>query len=1014
LQRKADFLKGREKMKKQMLFVLLLMLTVVGLWAQTGGVCAELSGSDAWLDMGNRYKYSGDFTTEMWVYKDDWNVSSDETIISCTHLGGYNIRIDDNGADDRIMFEYRATGDASYHQITYPITGNIEPGWHHIAVTHTNSTSSSSSFLYVDGNAAAGYGSDMTGFDSDNHMILGAEAGTGSSPDAGYFDGQIDEVRLWNRALSSTELDEWRHKNITASDFPSYHANLRGYFTFDASWSWLDDLSGNVSSAHSNDNDMINYNASAVYSNAPVGSLPSVMTNNVSDITDISATGGGDISYTGASPVTISGVCWNTTGNPVTADYLTTDGTDFGSFVSTLSGLSNNTTYYVRAYATNSSGTGYGYEEISTTLDYITTPPATGDGTSGNPYRIATLANLYWLSQNSGEWDKYYIQTADIDATATSDWNSGEGFSPIGNLNTTSFTGTYDGQGYLIDGLFINRPGSRYQGLFGSANNAQIQNIGITNANVTGDDYVGGLIGYSSSSSVDNCYSTGSVTGTNSNTGGLVGYSHSSSVENCYSTGNVTGTYRVGGLIGYNYSSSSVADSYSMGIVTGTGNYVGGLVGDNANSSTVDNCYNKGSVSGINNVGGLVGHNSSSTVDNCYSTGSVTGGSDSGGLIGYNYYYYYSVDNSFWDTETSGTTTGVGSGSTTGVTGKTTTEMQTMSTFSDAGWDFTTPVWGMGASLNEGYPYLSWQNFTDFPGGQGTDVGGATTITPSADLDNAADQTIPPIPNAGFATGYQAVFTGAGIVSISISTPFQFGAFYQDGNWHSRRNNGGIILFENIDFDARGDVPVILGDENPLPVTLSSFTAVFSNGSSLLAWTTQSESNNLGWNVYRSETESISESISESTQANSDMIEGAGTSSEQTDYVFIDQDETYPNTSYWYWIESVDLGGNTNLHGPAQVDIPEEVVPELPAISALSGNYPNPFNPTTSIKFDIKENETGIFSIFNVKGQIIVRESFEAGNHIYNWNATRFASGVYFYRLQTPSFTKVNKMLMLK
>ena len=77
---------------------------------------------------------------------------------------------------------------------------------------------------------------------------------------------------------------------------------------------------------------------------------------------------------------------------------------------------------------------------VFTAKTQTATPPAIGDGTSGNPYQIVTLDNLYWLSQNTAEWSKYYIQTANINAGETSAWDAGSGFTTIGN-NTTKFTG---------------------------------------------------------------------------------------------------------------------------------------------------------------------------------------------------------------------------------------------------------------------------------------------------------------------------------------------------------------------------------------------------------------------------------------------------------------------------------------------------------------------------------------------------------------------------------------------
>ncbi|MEX2370465.1 MAG: hypothetical protein WD578_05610, partial [Bacteroidales bacterium] len=79
-------------------------------------------------------------------------------------------------------------------------------------------------------------------------------------------------------------------------------------------------------------------------------------------VTETTAESGGDISDDGGATVTERGVCWSTNQNPTTADNKTSDGTGTGSFTSSITGLTSNTTYYVRAYATNSAGTAYGYE----------------------------------------------------------------------------------------------------------------------------------------------------------------------------------------------------------------------------------------------------------------------------------------------------------------------------------------------------------------------------------------------------------------------------------------------------------------------------------------------------------------------------------------------------------------------------------------------------------------------------------------------------------------------------
>jgi hypothetical protein len=219
--------------------------------------------------------------------------------------------------------------------------------------------------------------------------------------------------------------------------------------------------------------------------------------------------------------------------------------------------------------------------------------------------------------------------------------------------------------------------------------------------------------------------------------------------------------------------------------------------------------------------------------------------------------------------------------------------------------------------------------------------------------------------------------------------------------------------------------PTWIVSDAPLPVTLSSFTASFSEGSSLLSWTTQSESNNLGWNVYRSETENVEDLI----QINQDMIEGAGTTTEQTDYTFADQYETIPNSSYWYWVESVDNGGTTNLHGPARIDIPEgedELPPELIADYGLAQNFPNPFNPSTKIAFKLTEANAANASliIYNSKGQVV--KVFDELNTNENevgsitWNGydktgSAVSSGIYLYKMKAGGrYTSTKKMILLK
>jgi hypothetical protein len=115
-----------------------------------------------------------------------------------------------------------------------------------------------------------------------------------------------------------------------------------------------------------------------------------------------------------------------------------------------------------------------------------------GDGTSSNPHVVTTLDELQAVNS---DFSPHYILGNDIDASETETWNNGAGFTPIGN-SSDPFLGNFDGQGYTIDGLYINRPNTDYVGLFAYVMDSNIINIGVTNLDIQGADSVGGLVGF--------------------------------------------------------------------------------------------------------------------------------------------------------------------------------------------------------------------------------------------------------------------------------------------------------------------------------------------------------------------------------------------------------------------------------------------------------------------------------------------------------------------------------------
>jgi hypothetical protein len=313
---------------------------------------------------------------------------------------------------------------------------------------------------------------------------------------------------------------------------------------------------------------------------------------------------------------------------------------------------------------------------------------AGGNGTAEDPYEIT---DWYSLDNLRNYLSSHFILINDLDSNsagypelASATANEGKGWQPIGNTTENgSFTGSFDGQGYEICDLFIDRDDENQVGLFGVVDKGGIlENVGVVNGNVTGSVSVGGLVGLVGNGTVSDSYATGSVIGNkwiiNGGfwVGGLVG-SNEGTVSNSYSTCNVTGYWGVGGLMG-------------------------------RNEGTVSNSSATGSVDSWIVVGGLVGVNDNA-VNDCYSTGNVFGFLFDGGLVGVN---HDTVSNSFWDTETSGQATSAG-----GI-GKNTTEMKDITTFSGAGWDIIAVanpsirnpsyIWNIIDTVT--YPFLSWQS----------------------------------------------------------------------------------------------------------------------------------------------------------------------------------------------------------------------------------------------------------------------------------------------------------------
>lgn len=334
-----------------------------------------------------------------------------------------------------------------------------------------------------------------------------------------------------------------------------------------------------------------------------------------------------------------------------------------------------------------------------------------GSGTSSDPYQIGTAAELDSIRNYS---TSHFVLIANIDLDV-SPYNTGSGWDPI-----PSFSGKLQGNGLKISNLFINRSAENNVGLFENlSSSGEIDSLTLESINITGGQWTGGLVGFNSGT-ISYSHVTGSLVGNgreiggiagNNNTGGIIEYSSSGvKVEQTggqQDTGGITGRNQ-GGTIRYSFATDSVISNQQR---------TGGLAGANTSNGNITDSYATGHVVGTTSAGGLVGRNSSGTggITNSYSTGTVSG-TGIGGLVGFQ--QNGGVTDSFWDTESSGNTSSAAG------TGRTTSEMQQETTFTN--WNFT-DIWGIDEGSS--YPYLL-DNLPESIGDSPFQSGSGTTEDP--------------------------------------------------------------------------------------------------------------------------------------------------------------------------------------------------------------------------------------------------------------------------------------------
>jgi hypothetical protein len=335
----------------------------------------------------------------------------------------------------------------------------------------------------------------------------------------------------------------------------------------------------------------------------------------------------------------------------------------------------------------------------------LTLPFETGDGSEASPYQIKTAEQLSYIGlvptkdedENEDEVTVNHFKLMNDIDLAVSPYNTAQGWKPI------NFEGHLDGNGKTLKNLTINRPEEDGVGLFARlSETAEVKNLAIVDANVTGKQHVGILAGM------------------------LEKNAH---IEQVYATGNVSGVMSVGGLVGsYILAPSTIVDCYARANVIADSGAAGGLVGSMM-GSTIKNSYAVGKVT-IKNP---------TTIENPDTGELINVGSMKGGLVGYDAsrQEYEWTKNTFvanyYDAEVSGLSDA------NGATGKTTAQMKAKETFltgtAQDAWDFNT-VWGIDSTFNDGYPYLRQFKPAPQPNKEQAAPTGLTAIHPTTVANN--------------------------------------------------------------------------------------------------------------------------------------------------------------------------------------------------------------------------------------------------------------------------------------
>ncbi|MCL2064423.1 MAG: T9SS type A sorting domain-containing protein [Candidatus Cloacimonetes bacterium] len=599
-------------------------------------------------------------------------------------------------------------------------------------------------------------------------------------------------------------------------------------------------------------------------------------------------------------------------------------------------------------------------------------------GTPLNPYRISGLDNLRWLSEHPDDWWRgfwegvHFIQTTDIDATETLIWNNGKGFRPIGyyhpNIEPISFCGVYDGGEYSISKLSIylnetlDGDVNFWVGMFSRVGQSTLKNINLIDVNYNIDTQLEWSV---------------------IRIGGLAGSIIDSNIENVYVTGNInslspSASPFVGGIVGFIDTTYILYSSFEGEInivsnTTFTSGYIlaGGLAG--YGSIQINESFSKGKVyaqatAGSVYIGGIIGNIFyDGIIYNCYSmmdiySTALAGTSYAAGISGLVQSSRFLIGNCY----ATGNINGDVSGGITGLLWYSDNGQGESITLSNNFWDIETT--GLSVPVGENN------------GGIITDCFGLPTIQmkqANTYIEYGWDFEIIWEIDGKINEGYPFLKNNKHLISIPFPVT--------------------LLTPENdaVEVDLRPvfkwDLPIEGGEIEGLRFYISSIFSFDPNDNTMAG-----------------------RKIASPTILPADTAE-------YTLEIDLEHDTTY----YWQVITFNDYGDSIDnviysfTTKKFVSDIDENT---LLLKTELLGNFPNPFNPETIIRFNVAVESIVSIDIYNIRGQRVknlLDKSYERGSHTLVWDGKdddgkELGSGVYLYQMIAGDVVETRRMVLLK